>query len=74
MENNGIPVLVIPGITIVNNHQAARYKGEERLPAEYTTRAEFSQIYRAFGYDEAASEGSKQFGVICMNWMKIPGS
>ena len=32
------------------------YKGEERLPAEYTTPAEFRQIYRAFGYDEAASE------------------
>lgn len=56
MENHGIPVLVIPGNHDINNHQAARYKGEERLPAEYTTPAEFRQIYRAFGYDEAASE------------------
>ena len=56
VENHGIPVLVIPGNHDINNHQAARYKGEERLPAEYTTPAEFRQIYRAFGYDEAASE------------------
>ena len=56
VENHGIPVLVIPGNHDINNHQAARYKGEARLPAEYTTPAEFRQIYRAFGYDEAASE------------------
>lgn len=56
VENHGIPVLVIPGNHDINNHQAARYEGEERLPAEYTTPAEFREIYRAFGYDEAASE------------------
>ena len=56
MENHGIPVLVIPGNHDITKHQAARYKGEERLPAEYTTPAEFRQIYRACGYDEAASE------------------
>lgn len=56
VENHGIPVLVIPGNHDINNHQAARYKGEERLPAEYTTPEEFRQIYRAFGYDEAVSE------------------
>lgn len=56
MENNGIPVLVIPGNHDINNRQAARYEEEERLPAEYTTPEEFRQIYQAFGYDEAASE------------------
>ena len=56
VENNGIPVLVIPGNHDINNRQAARYEGEERLPAEYITPEEFRQIYRAFGYDEAASE------------------
>lgn len=56
VENNGIPVLVIPGNHDINNRQAALYEGEERLPAEYTTPEEFRQIYRAFGYDEAASE------------------
>lgn len=56
VENHGIPVLVIPGNHDINNRQAARYEGEERLPAEYTTPEEFRQIYRAFGYDEAASE------------------
>ena len=56
VENNGIPVLVIPGNHDINNRQAARYEGEERFPAEYTTPEEFRQIYQAFGYDEAASE------------------
>ena len=56
VENNGFPVLVIPGNHDINNRQAARYEGEERLPAEYITPEEFRQIYRAFGYDEAASE------------------
>lgn len=56
VENHGVPVLVIPGNHDINNRQAACYKGEERMPAEYTTPAEFREIYRAFGYDEAASE------------------
>ncbi len=56
VENHGIPVLVIPGNHDINNRQAACYKGDERMPAEYTTPREFREIYKAFGYDEAASE------------------
>lgn len=56
MEDAGIPVLVIPGNHDINNHHAARFEGEERLPAEFTTPAEFREIYRDFGYDESISE------------------
>lgn len=38
VENNGIPVLVIPGNHDINNRQAARYEGEERLPASIRLR------------------------------------
>lgn len=53
VEDEGIPVLVIPGNHDINNHRAARFEGENRLPAEFTTPQEFREIYRNFGYDEA---------------------
>lgn len=56
VEDAGIPVLVIPGNHDINNRHAAKYQGEERLPAEFTTPEEFRDIYRHFGYDEAISE------------------
>lgn len=56
IEENGITVLVVPGNHDINNHHAARFKGDERLPAEFTTPEEFREIYRHFGYDEAISE------------------
>lgn len=56
VEAAGIPVAVIPGNHDLNNHQAARYEGEQRLPAEFTTPGEFREIYRDFGYDEAMDE------------------
>lgn len=56
VENAGIPVLVIPGNHDINNHHAAQFRGQDRLPAEFTTPAEFREIYRDFGYDEAISE------------------
>ncbi|MDD3254120.1 MAG: metallophosphoesterase [Lachnospiraceae bacterium] len=56
VEDAGIPVLVIPGNHDINNRQAARFQGTERMPAEYTTPQEFREIYKNFGYDEAAWE------------------
>lgn len=56
VEDAGIPVLVIPGNHDINNHHAAQFRGNDRLPAEFTTPAEFRDIYRDFGYDEAISE------------------
>lgn len=56
IEDAGIPVLVIPGNHDINNHHAAKFQGDDRLPAEFTTPEEFREIYRHFGYDEAISE------------------
>lgn len=56
VEDAGIPVLVIPGNHDINNHAAAQYLKEDRLPAEFTTPEEFREIYRDFGYEEADSE------------------
>lgn len=56
VEDEGIPVLVIPGNHDINNRHAANYQGDQRLPAEFTTPEEFREIYRHFGYDESISE------------------
>ena len=64
IEDAGIPVLVIPGNHDINNHHAAKFQGEERLPAEFTTPAEFREIYRHFGYDEAISEDAASLSYV----------
>ena len=55
IEENGIPVAVIPGNHDIHHPGAVRYLGEERLPVEGTGPEQFYQIYRRFGYDEAVS-------------------
>ncbi len=56
VESAGIPVLIIPGNHDINNHAAAQYVGEDRMPAEFASPEEFREIYKDFGYDEAVSE------------------
>lgn len=56
VEEAGIPVVVIPGNHDINNRHAARFRGSDRLPAEFTTPGEFRTIYRDFGYEESISE------------------
>ena len=55
---------MIPGNHDINNKRAARYEGEQRLPAEYTTPEEFRRIYRDFGYDEAISEDVRSLSYV----------
>lgn len=55
IEENKIPVAVIPGNHDIRQPGASRFLGEERLPAEGTEPEQFYQIYRRFGYDEAVS-------------------
>lgn len=55
VKDAGIPVVVIPGNHDINNHHAAEYKGDVRLPASFTTAQEFEEIYADFGYKEAIS-------------------
>ncbi|MCD8083294.1 MAG: metallophosphoesterase [Clostridiales bacterium] len=56
VEDAGIPVLVIPGNHDINNRKAGKYRGTQRMPAEYTTPEEFKEIYADFGYNEAWAE------------------
>lgn len=59
VEENGIPVLVIPGNHDINNVSAARYSGSDRLPAEKTSPEDFLNIYWDFGYGEALSRDAR---------------
>lgn len=51
----GVPVYVIPGNHDINNGYATSYFGNEQSYIENVTPEEFREIYREFGYDEAAS-------------------
>lgn len=54
IEAAGIPVLVIPGNHDINNPNAASYFGDVKSAADTVSPREFWEIYRSFGYDEAA--------------------
>lgn len=64
IEDNGIPVLVIPGNHDINNVGASRYFGGRRIPAEPATVQQFYQIYREFGYDEAISRDPESLSYV----------
>lgn len=64
VEDAGVTVLVIPGNHDINNRQAARFQGTERLPAEFTTPEEFREIYKDFGYDEAIQEDKRSLSYL----------
>ena len=49
----GIPVLVIPGNHDVNCPQAARFSGDGYEPVQSLSGEQFSQLYAAYGYDDA---------------------
>ncbi len=53
IEHEGVPVYVIPGNHDIDSPYATRFVGNHRLKAESLSAAEFSQIYREFGYNEA---------------------
>jgi 3',5'-cyclic AMP phosphodiesterase CpdA len=53
LEEAGIPVYVVPGNHDVLNHHAFRYSGEETEPVPSVTPEQFSEIYAAYGFDEA---------------------
>lgn len=56
VEEQGIPVLVIPGNHDIYCQDAAEYTKDERLPAEQTSPEDFEEIYASFGYEEAISQ------------------
>lgn len=58
VEEEGIPVLVIPGNHDINNPRAAGYQGKDIYPAKNTTPEEFAEIYNDYGYAESYSRDS----------------
>ena len=56
LEEQGVPVLVLPGNHDLENPNAARFEGDQIAPVESISAADFRRIYAAFGYDEALSE------------------
>lgn len=56
IEDEGIPVLVIPGNHDINNPQAKGFAGPDTYKVDWTTPEEFREIYGEFGYDEAFDE------------------
>lgn len=53
VEEQGVPVLVIPGNHDINHPEASYFEGAERKKADNITADDFYSIYREFGYDEA---------------------
>ena len=55
IENSGTRVYVIPGNHDINNPYALGFKDTERYFTNSVTPKEFKNIYKEFGYNEAAS-------------------
>lgn len=56
IEEEGIPILVIPGNHDINNPQAKGFAGADTYKTDWTTPEDFREIYGEFGYDEAFDE------------------
>ena len=65
LEEQGVPVLVLPGNHDLNRPDAARFEGDQITPAENITAADFRRIYAAFGYDEALSADAHSLSYVC---------
>ncbi len=53
LETAGKRVYVIPGNHDIDNPHACSYSGDQTIPEKSITAAEFAEIYKDFGYDEA---------------------
>lgn len=64
VQEQGVQILVIPGNHDINSHNAAFYYGEEAVPAETVSAAEFADIYNPFGYAQAISRDEHSLSYI----------
>lgn len=64
VQEQGVQILVIPGNHDINSHKAAFYYGEEVVPAETVSAAEFAGIYAPFGYAQAVSRDENSLSYI----------
>lgn len=61
LQENGIQVLVIPGNHDVDSQYAASFLSGSTQKADALTSAEFAEIYREFGVEQAISRDSATF-------------
>lgn len=61
LEENGIPVLVIPGNHDIDYPYAYGYDGADYYPVENISQSEFSSLMGAFGYDDVKMRDSSSF-------------
>lgn len=64
LENQGVPVLVIPGNHDINHPSASSFEGTEKKKADNINAEEFYSIYREFGYDEAMDRDESSLSYI----------
>ncbi|MDM8551886.1 metallophosphoesterase [Desulfobacterales bacterium HSG2] len=53
LEDNGLPVYVVPGNHDLNNPNAFSYSGDTETPEDNVSPEEFAEIYADYGYAEA---------------------
>ena len=61
LEENGIPVLVIPGNHDIDYPYAYGYDGADYYPVEDISQSEFTSLMGAFGYDDAPARDTSSF-------------
>ncbi|MEJ8307142.1 metallophosphoesterase [Saccharibacillus sacchari] len=64
VEQSGTRVYVIPGNHDLLNPWARSFKGEDQYKAASVTEKEFTEIYGAYGYDEAVSRDSSSLSYL----------
>lgn len=64
LQDEGIPVFIIPGNHDINNHQAGLYFGEGKQEAEMVSLEEFTRIYQDFGWNQALSRDTASFSYL----------
>ena len=56
IEENGVPIYVIPGNHDISNPWARSFKGDKQYTTDIIDEKDFRSIYADFGYDEAISK------------------
>lgn len=65
LVDSGIQVLVVPGNHDINNPDAKVYDGDDTMPAETISRAEFADLYRNMGYDDRSRRDPDSLSYCC---------
>jgi len=64
LEERGVKVFVVPGNHDVSNGEARAFSGDTTIRVENVNPQQFSEIYSAFGYDEAVYRDTNSLSYI----------